>query len=58
MMYNRVDVACALIFDQASENVLMVKNKKGDSYYWSLPGGAVEVGEQLHRENLNVAKVA
>lgn len=28
MMYKRVDVACALIFDQASENVLMVKNKK------------------------------
>lgn len=47
MMYKRVDVACALIFDQASENVLMVKNKKGDSYYWSLPGGAVEVGETI-----------
>ncbi|MFD3274399.1 NUDIX hydrolase [Paenibacillus dendritiformis] len=46
-MNKRVDVACALIFDQASENVLMVKNKKGDSYYWSLPGGAVEVGETI-----------
>lgn len=44
MMYKRVDVACALIFDQASENVLMVKNKKGDSYYWSLPGSKLNPG--------------
>lgn len=44
----RVDVASALIFDESRENILMVKNKKGDSSsYWSLPGGAVEEGETL-----------
>ncbi|WCF10665.1 NUDIX hydrolase [Paenibacillus thiaminolyticus] len=25
----------------------MVKNRKVDSYYWSLPGGAVEEGETI-----------
>ncbi|HEU5140785.1 MAG TPA: NUDIX hydrolase [Bacillales bacterium] len=43
----RVDVASALIFDEAQANVLMVRNKKGESTYWSLPGGAVEIGETL-----------
>ncbi|WP_283777481.1 NUDIX domain-containing protein [Paenibacillus sp. J2TS4] len=27
----------------------MVRNRKGDSSYWSLPGGAVEAGETLEQ---------
>ncbi|MED5017358.1 NUDIX hydrolase [Paenibacillus chibensis] len=46
-MYKRVNVACALVFDAACEHILMVKNKEEDSWYWSLPGGAVEEGETL-----------
>ncbi|GIP35350.1 hypothetical protein J2TS4_45600 [Paenibacillus sp. J2TS4] len=45
----RVDVACALIFDESQEHILMVRNRKGDSSYWSLPGGAVEAGETLEQ---------
>lgn len=52
----RVDVACTLIFDESNENILMVKNKKGDSYYWSIPGGAVEQGETLEQAALREAK--
>lgn len=43
----RVDVVCALIFDDAKQQILLVKNKSGDSAYWSIPGGAVEAGETL-----------
>jgi 8-oxo-dGTP diphosphatase len=28
---------------------LIVRNRRGDSYYWSLPGGAVEAGETLEQ---------
>lgn len=37
----RVDVASALIFDSSREKVLLVRNKKGETTYWSPPGGAV-----------------
>lgn len=52
----RVDVACALIFDSSLHKVLMVNNKNGESSYWSLPGGAVEVGETLEQALLREAK--
>lgn len=45
----RVDVACALIFDDRRENVLMVRNNRGGTSDWSLPGGAVELGETLEQ---------
>jgi len=45
----RVDVAIALIYDDAREKILMVRNRSGDSSYWSLPGGAVEPGETLEQ---------
>ncbi len=43
----RVNVASALIFDESQERILLVRNRKGSSSYWSLPGGAVEAGETL-----------
>lgn len=44
----RVDVVSALIQDK-NGNILLVKNHKGDSFYWGLPGGAVEEGETLEQ---------
>ena len=45
----RVDVASVLIFDDSRDFILMVRNKSGNSSYWSLPGGAVEPGETLEQ---------
>ncbi|MEI4770424.1 NUDIX hydrolase [Psychrobacillus sp. FJAT-51614] len=45
----RVNVASALIHDD-NGYILLVKNrKKGDSFYWGLPGGAVEENETLEQ---------
>lgn len=44
----RIDVASALLHDE-NGNILLVKNVKGDSFYWSPPGGAVEEGETLEQ---------
>ncbi|MFP7285747.1 NUDIX hydrolase [Shouchella clausii] len=44
----RIDVASALINDE-NGNILLVKNIKGDSFYWGPPGGAVEKGETLEQ---------
>ncbi len=55
-MYTRVNVACVLIFDASYEQILMVRNKEGDSSYWSLPGGAVEEGETLEQAAKREAK--
>ncbi|WP_331271155.1 NUDIX hydrolase [Bacillus sp. 123MFChir2] len=41
-----MNVVSAVIYDN-NENILIVKNRKGDSFYWSLPGGAVEGDETL-----------
>ncbi|WP_028552353.1 NUDIX hydrolase [Paenibacillus sp. UNC451MF] len=55
-MLKRVDVAIALIWDEAGQNVVMVKNKNGNGAYWSLPGGAVEPGETLEQAVLRETK--
>lgn len=52
----RVDVASSLIFDDTLENVLMVRNKRGSSSDWSLPGGAVELGETLEQAVIRETK--
>ncbi|MGD0032885.1 NUDIX hydrolase [Paenibacillus illinoisensis] len=50
----RVDVAYALILDDTSSKILMVKNKGNSS--WSLPGGAVEKEETLDQAAIREAK--
>ncbi|MYL35619.1 NUDIX domain-containing protein [Pontibacillus yanchengensis] len=52
----RVDVAYSLIFDEPNQKILMVRNKRGDSYDYSLPGGAVEKGETLEQAAIREAK--
>ncbi len=52
----RVDVACALIYDESREKIVMVRNKKGESSYWSVPGGAVEEGETLEQAVIRETK--
>lgn len=44
----RVGVVSAIIYDD-NGNLLIVKNMEGDSYYWGVPGGAVETGETLEQ---------
>lgn len=49
----RVDVAYALIYDQADKKILMVNNKGSG---WSLPGGAVEQEETLEQAVIRETK--
>ncbi|KQL48502.1 DNA mismatch repair protein MutT [Brevibacillus choshinensis] len=44
----RVDVVSAILTNESGQ-ILIVKNRKGDSFYWGPPGGAVEVGETLEQ---------
>ncbi|MGG1575865.1 NUDIX hydrolase [Fictibacillus sp. NRS-1165] len=45
----RVDVVYVLLWDEESENILMVKNYGEKESYYTLPGGAVEEGETLEQ---------
>ncbi|MFP7493063.1 NUDIX hydrolase [Terribacillus saccharophilus] len=49
-----IRVAYALIHDEKTQKVLMVHNKKNDS--WTLPGGLVEPGESLAEAAIREAK--
>lgn len=51
----RVNVVSALIYDN-NENILIVKNIKGNSFYWGLPGGAVEGNETLEQAVIREVK--
>ncbi|MGG2091692.1 NUDIX hydrolase [Bacillus sp. S13(2024)] len=51
----RVNVVSAFIQDDDG-NILIVKNIKGDSFYWSLPGGAVEGEETLEQAVIREVK--
>ncbi|OMP68701.1 NUDIX hydrolase [Domibacillus epiphyticus] len=53
MNFKRVDVVYALIFDESIRKILMVFNKNGT---WSLPGGAVELGETLREAAIREVK--
>lgn len=44
----RVNVASAIIYNDIGQ-LLIVKNRVGDAYYWTIPGGAVEEGETLEQ---------
>jgi 8-oxo-dGTP diphosphatase len=50
----RVDVAYCLIYNEETEQVLMVHNK--DVNTWSMPGGAVEDDETLEQAALREVK--
>ncbi|CAG9614670.1 NADH pyrophosphatase [Bacillus rhizoplanae] len=51
----RVNVVSAFIQD-GNDNILIVKNIKSDSFYWSLPGGAVEGEETLEQAVIREVK--
>ncbi|MCR8644472.1 NUDIX hydrolase [Paenibacillus sp. N1-5-1-14] len=51
----RVNVASVLIHN-AEGNLLIVKNVRGESSYWSPPGGAVEDGETLEEAAVREVK--
>ncbi|PGZ99815.1 NUDIX domain-containing protein [Bacillus pseudomycoides] len=51
----RVNVVSAFIQDD-NDKILIVKNIKGDSFYWSLPGGAVEGEETLEQAVIREVK--
>jgi 8-oxo-dGTP diphosphatase len=53
MNLRRVDVVYALLFDEDTNQILMVLNKNGT---WSLPGGAVEAGETLKEATIREVK--
>ncbi|MDN7246280.1 NUDIX hydrolase [Planococcus shenhongbingii] len=52
----RVDVAYALLYDRNKQNVLIVKNKRNPSSYYTLPGGAVENDETLEEAAIREVK--
>lgn len=52
----RVDVVSAIILDEENKKIVLVNNKKGDSCYWSYPGGAVEDGETLEQAVIRETK--
>ncbi len=47
-MLKRADVVSAIIRDETGK-MLIVNNRRGDSFYWGPPGGAVEEGETLEQ---------
>lgn len=51
----RVDVVSAIVYDDQG-HLLVVKNIKDGSFYWSPPGGAVEKGETLEQATIREVK--
>ncbi|WLD94319.1 NUDIX hydrolase [Alkalihalobacillus sp. AL-G] len=52
----RVDVVSSILIDEENKKIVLVQNKKGDTSYWSYPGGAVEEGETLERAVIRETK--
>ncbi|MBK5446770.1 MULTISPECIES: NUDIX hydrolase [unclassified Peribacillus] len=51
---NRVDVVYTLLFNEDTNKILVVLNKKNNT--WSLPGGAVEANETLKEAAIREVK--
>lgn len=52
----RVDVAYVLLYNELTDQILMVLNKGEKESYYTLPGGAVEQGELLEEAARREAK--
>lgn len=52
----RVDVVYVLIYDEETEKVLMVENRRGETSDFTLPGGGVENGETLEQAAIREVK--
>ncbi|SMO87011.1 NUDIX hydrolase [Melghirimyces algeriensis] len=52
----RMDVVYAFIYDENQDKVLMVKNRRGSSFEYTLPGGAVEERETLEQAAIRETK--
>lgn len=51
-----VNVAYTLLYNEEKNGVLIVKNRRGDSFDYTLPGGAVEEGETLTQAAIRETK--
>ncbi|UJA81460.1 NUDIX hydrolase [Bacillus cereus] len=52
----KVSVTYALLYDKTKEKILMVKNKGKNGSYYTLPGGAVKLGETLEEAVIREVK--
>lgn len=52
----KVNVTYALLYDKTNEKILMVKNKGENGSYYTLPGGAVKLGETLEEAVIREVK--
>lgn len=52
----KVNVTYALLYDKTNEKILMVKNKGKNGSYYTLPGGAVKLGETLEEAVIREVK--
>ena len=53
--YEKVNVTYAILYDKTNEKILMVKQRENGSYY-TLPGGAVKLGETLEEAVIREVK--
>ena len=51
----KVNVTYAILYDKTNEKILMVKQRENGSYY-TLPGGAVKLGETLEEAVIREVK--
>ncbi|MGE6540724.1 NUDIX hydrolase [Bacillus luti] len=52
----KVNVTYAILYDKTKEKILMVKNKGDNGSYYTLPGGAVKLGETLEEAVIREVK--
>lgn len=52
----KVNVTYAILYDKTNEKILMVKNKGENGSYYTLPGGAVKLGETLEEAVIREVK--